>query len=131
MKANTYRAADGTAYIYSNDPARGTFNQIAEGYAVMMMLVYPNLPPPVQQMARNDIRLMVLHVIDHNYKATERDGRPTTYGDMTPLAGPISVPFLRTNSPWRIECTAVAPTASATGTAPNFMQPPPSGAAPA
>jgi hypothetical protein len=93
MKANVYRAADGTNYIYSNDPARGTFNQIAEGYAVMMMLAYADLPPQIQQMARNDIRLMVLHVIDHNYKATERDGRPTTYGDMTPLAGPISVPF--------------------------------------
>src|SRR6201999_2771275 len=92
MKANTYRAADGTNYIYSNDPARGTFNQIAQGYAVMMMLAYPDLPPPVQQMARNDIRLMVLHVIDHDYKATERDGRRTTYGDMTPLAGPVSVP---------------------------------------
>ena len=38
---------------------------------------------------------------------------------------PISVPFLSTRSPWRIECTAVAPSASLTGTAPNFMPPPP------
>ena len=40
------------------------------------------------------------------------------------LGGPISVPFLSTRSPCRIECTAVAPRASFGATAPNFMTPP-------
>ena len=35
--------------------------------------------------------------------------------------GPISVPFLSTNVPWRIVCTAVAPIASCGATGPNFM----------
>ena len=34
---------------------------------------------------------------------------------------PINVPFFN----WRIECTATPPSASATGTAPNFMNPSP------
>src|SRR5664279_6661272 len=38
--------------------------------------------------------------------------------------GPISVPFLSTRSAWRIECTAVAPSASSGATGPNFMPPP-------
>ena len=36
---------------------------------------------------------------------------------------PISVPFLSTMPPLRIECTAIAPSASRGGTAPNFMPP--------
>ena len=44
-------------------------------------------------------------------------------------AAPITVPFFRTKPPCRMECTAVAPSACAIGTAPNFMTRFPAGAA--
>jgi len=36
---------------------------------------------------------------------------------------PIAVPFLSTMASLRIECTAIPPSASSTGTGPNFMAP--------
>ena len=38
---------------------------------------------------------------------------------------PISVPFFSVKAPLRIECTAIAPSASRGGTAPNFIACPP------
>lgn len=93
MQGNRYTAGDGTQYYYEADPAKGGFNQIAGGYATLFMLAYDDLPPQAQHMARADAAALVLHLIDHNYRATHRDGRPTTYGDLTPLVGSVSVPF--------------------------------------
>ncbi|HVC97769.1 MAG TPA: hypothetical protein VND64_29130 [Pirellulales bacterium] len=93
LKANVYTAPDGTRYYHQDDAAKGGFNQIACGYAALMIHVYPDLPFEIQQLARADIAAMVLHIIDHGYRATARDGRPTTYGDLRPLIGSMSVPF--------------------------------------
>lgn len=93
MRAHPYRAADGTLYYYEADPAKGGYNQIAGGYAALMMLVYADLPEDSKRLARRDIADLVLHVIDHDYHATDRDGVPTTYGNMTPLVGTMGVPF--------------------------------------
>jgi hypothetical protein len=86
-------APDGTAFYFWADPAKGTYNQIAGGYAALMVHAYADLPPDIQQMARADLTAMVLHIIDHDYRATGAEGRPTTYGDLTPLIGSMGVPF--------------------------------------
>jgi len=93
LKANVYTAPDGTRYYHQDDAAKGGFNQIACGYAALMIHIYPELPPEIQKLARDDIAAMVLHLIDHGYRATAHDGRPTTYGDLRPLIGSMSVPF--------------------------------------
>ncbi len=93
LKPNLYTAADGTQYYHQDDPAKGGFNQIACGYAAMMIHMYSDLPPEIQKLARDDIAAMVLHVIEHDYQATDRSGKRTTYGDMRPLVGSMSLPF--------------------------------------
>ena len=84
---------DGAQYFYRADPAKGTVNQIACGYAAMRMHAYNDLPPATQAMAQGDLTAMVLHVIDRDYHLTHRDGKRTTYGDLTPVIGSIGVPF--------------------------------------
>lgn len=84
---------DGSAYHFRSDAAKGTFNQIVAGYAVMLMLVGDDLPPDVRDVARHDLAEMVTHLLDHKFHITEADGKKTSYGDLTPLLGPISVPF--------------------------------------
>ena len=88
-----YTAADGTKYFYRSDPAKGTLNQIIGGYCVMMMLAWNDLPPDKQRMARDDLAAMVHHLIAHDYRLTERDGKRTSYGDIRPLIGSQSIPF--------------------------------------
>lgn len=88
-----YVAPDGTRYRYMYGPAKGTYNQLAGGYATMMMYVYDDLPPEVQRIARDDVTDMVLHLIDHNYKLTDRNGQRSPYGDMTPVFASVGVPF--------------------------------------
>lgn len=44
-------------------------------------------------MARHDLAEIATHLLDHDYRLTEADGKKTSYGDLTPLLGPISVPF--------------------------------------
>jgi hypothetical protein len=93
MRPNQYRAAGGTEYMYLNDPAKGTLNQIAIGYAAAMMYAYDDLPEDVRRMARDDMHAMVLHLINHDYQLTERGGNKTRYGDVTPLVATVGVPF--------------------------------------
>ncbi|MCA9102074.1 MAG: hypothetical protein KDA63_13015, partial [Planctomycetales bacterium] len=93
MRANRYRAADGHEYLYLGDPAKGTLNQIAIGYAVMMMHAYDDLPSQMQQLARNDMHAMVVHLINHEYRLTNRDGNASPYGDVTPVVASVGVPF--------------------------------------
>lgn len=88
-----YVAPDGTRYRYMYGPAKGTYNQLAGGYATMMMYVFDDLPPEVQRIARDDVTDMVLHLIDHNYKLTDRNGQRSPYGDMTPVFASVGVPF--------------------------------------
>lgn len=88
-----YVSPDGTRYYYQGDPAKGGYNQIAGGYAALFMHALADLPQEVQQLAREDCTALVMHLIEHNWRATNPDGTPTTYGDLRPLFGSMSVPF--------------------------------------
>ena len=88
-----YRAADGRTWWYVDDPAKGGFNQIAGGYAALMMFAYADLPPDVQRLAHRDMTHMVLHLVGYRWKATDKENRPTTYGDLTPIVATVGVPF--------------------------------------
>lgn len=93
MRANEYVAPDGRKYFYRNDPAKGTYNQIAGGFAALCMFALDDLPPEVRGMALSDMHALVLHLIGTGYHPTERGGRKTRYGDLQPFAGPLGVPF--------------------------------------
>jgi hypothetical protein len=93
MREHQYVAPDGRVYYYRNDPAKGTYNQIAGGYAAMCMFALDDLPADVRAMALADMHAMVLHVIETGYHPTEKNGVKTRYGNMMPVAGPIGVPF--------------------------------------
>ena len=84
---------DGRLYYYWSDAAKGTYNYIMGGYAAMMMHVYADLPLEVKTMAHADMTAMILHLLRHNYRITERTGKATRYGDMTPRLGAHGVPF--------------------------------------
>lgn len=88
-----YTRADGRKFYYFGDAAKGGFNQIAAGYAHVLMHAYADLPAEAQALARRDVQRLALHLILHDWKATARDGRPTSYGDLTPLVGSSGVPF--------------------------------------
>jgi hypothetical protein len=85
--------SDGRPHYCWADPAKGTYNQILGGYAKVMMHAWPDLPPDVQRMCHDDLTSLVLHVIDHDYHLTDKNGRRTTYGDLTPILGSFGVPF--------------------------------------
>lgn len=84
---------NGEEFWFRSDAAKGTLNQIVGGFAVMMLLAYPDLPPDVQAQARFDLQEMAYHLIRHDYKLTERDGKHTKYGNLTPRVGSTGVPF--------------------------------------
>lgn len=88
-----YVAPDGTVFHYRSDAAKGTFNQIIAGYSLLLMLVGDDLPPETRDRARHDMSEMVTHLLDHRFHITDADGKKTSYGDLTPLIGPLSVPF--------------------------------------
>jgi hypothetical protein len=92
-RMHPFTAGDGTRYHVWGDPAKGTYIQVLCGYARMMMHVYPDLPRDVRSMARADLSAMLMHVIDHDFRLTNRDGSETPYGNMTPLVGSVGVPF--------------------------------------
>jgi hypothetical protein len=92
-QTGSYTTADGVEYRFLGNPAKGGYNQIAGGYAALMMHAYDDLPGEIQQLARADMTAMVLHLIDHDYRATNRDGSHTSWGDLRPLIGSISLPF--------------------------------------
>lgn len=88
-----YTDDDGTVYHFRSDPAKGTYNQLVGGYATLMLLVYQDLPAADQQLALDDLTAAVVHLLEHDYRLTDKDGKPTPYGDMTPVIGPQGVPF--------------------------------------
>ncbi len=88
-----YLAPSGERFHYLSDAAKGTYNQVVIGYATMLLLVGDDLPEPTRRQAAFDLTEMVIHLIDHKWKITEADGKHTEYGDLTPLYGPVSVPF--------------------------------------
>lgn len=88
-----YVAGDGTVYYVRTDPAKGTYNQVIAGYAAVLMHAFRDLPPATRDLLRNDLQAMVLHLVRHDYKLIDVDGKPTSYGDLRPLIGQYSVPF--------------------------------------
>jgi hypothetical protein len=88
-----YRSPNGTNYLFLGGPAKGGYNQLAGGYAALLMFVYDDLPPDVQARVRHDVSQMVMHVIRVNYKITDVNGQPTRHGDLTPVFASVGVPF--------------------------------------
>jgi hypothetical protein len=88
-----YDAPDGTPYVYRSDPAKGTYNQLLLGYATLRMLAYDALPASAQDLARNDLHALVLHLLDHDYRLTGSDGTRTPYGNLTPSFAGLGLPF--------------------------------------
>lgn len=91
-KMDEYIAPDGRKWYVIGDPAKGGYNQIAGGYAALMMFAYPDLPPDVQKLAHADMTSMIAHLVRHKWKAQDKTG-PTTYGDLTPIFANHGVPF--------------------------------------
>lgn len=87
-----YTAPDGRKWYYVPDPAKGGFNQIAGGYAALMMFAAGDLPADVRALAVADYSAMIKHLIVHDWKATDKAG-PTSYGDLTPVVGGHGIPF--------------------------------------
>jgi hypothetical protein len=88
-----YPTEDGDVFHYRAEPAKGTLNQVALGYAALMMHVLPDLPAPVRKLAHEDFTALVLHLIRHDYRMTGLDGKPTRYGSLRPLFWGYGVPF--------------------------------------
>ncbi|MCE9553228.1 MAG: hypothetical protein K8T91_07595 [Planctomycetes bacterium] len=84
---------NGEPLVWVGDPARGTYNQLAGGYATLMLYVYPDLPAEQQRKARQLSGDLVMHLLDGDYQILRPDGQPTTYGDLTPLMATVGVPF--------------------------------------
>ncbi len=85
--------SDGRSHYRWPEPAKGTYNQIVGGYAKVMMHAWRDLPPDVQQMCQEDLTSLVLHVVDHDYHLTDKNGSRAKYGDLTPIVGSFGVPF--------------------------------------
>lgn len=88
-----FTSREGTVYHYYGDPAKGTVNQIMAGYVALMMHVGDDLPDDYRRRAQEDMTAIVLHLVGHDYHLTEKDGRRTTYGNLTPRFGAIGLPF--------------------------------------
>ena len=88
-----YEAPDGRVFHLRSEAAKGTFNQVAGGLAICLMLAGDQLPAEVRNQARTDLNLLAHHLVYHDYRLTEADGKRTKYGNMMPRIGPQGVPF--------------------------------------
>lgn len=88
-----YTAADGTKYLFESGAAKGTVNQLAQGYGSLRLTAWDDLPLAHQDMAREDAARLAQHLVKHDYRLTDADGKPTPYGDLTPLVATVGVPF--------------------------------------
>ncbi|MCA9117532.1 MAG: hypothetical protein KDA79_20825 [Planctomycetaceae bacterium] len=88
-----YQADDGRVFYLRSEAAKGTFNQVAGGLAICLLVAGDQLPEPVRNQARDDLSQMAHHLVYHDYRLTEADGKHTEYGNMIPRIGPQSVPF--------------------------------------
>lgn len=88
-----FTVGDGRRFVCLGDPAKGTYNQLASGYAALWMHVLDDLPPKVQQAVRDDISALVMHLVEHDFRLTAPDGQRTTHGDLTPVVAKVGVPF--------------------------------------
>jgi hypothetical protein len=88
-----YVREDGAKFVFRSEAAKGTINQLAGGYATLLLFAGNELPEDVSRRAREALAAMAMHLIEHDYHLTEADGRRTTYGDLTPLVARVGVPF--------------------------------------
>jgi hypothetical protein len=88
-----YRSPAGETYSLLASPAKGTYNQLAFGYASLLMFAYDDLPTDAQSRVREDVTHLVMHVLGDDYHITDIDGRRTPYGDLTPVVASVGVPF--------------------------------------
>jgi hypothetical protein len=88
-----YVAADGTSYVYRGEPAKGTYTQLLVGYATLLVTAFEDLPPAVQERAREDLAALVLHLVRNDWRITLADGRKARYGSLRPLVWGHGVPF--------------------------------------
>lgn len=89
-----YVLPGGRELHYRSDAAKGTINQIAFGYAALRFTgAWDALPLKHQEMAREDAALVAWHLVEHDYHLTEKDGKRTKYGDVTPIVATLGVPF--------------------------------------
>jgi hypothetical protein len=79
-----FETPDGRVYHYRADPAKGTVNQLALGYATLLLVAGDDLPPAARRRAREDLGALALHLIHHGYTLRELDGRRTPYGWLKP-----------------------------------------------
>ncbi|MEM9700930.1 MAG: hypothetical protein AAF907_00640 [Planctomycetota bacterium] len=88
-----YRLKNGVKVFVHSDAAKGTVNQIAAGLIVCQLLCRADLPAADRERAARLSLEMADHLVRHDYHLTEKTGKRTKYGDVTPRIGPQSVPF--------------------------------------
>lgn len=88
-----YTTADGVEYAFRSEAAKGTVNQLAIGYATLLMLNAAELPEHMNKRARDDLSAIARHLVEFNYHLTEANGQRTPYGDLTPIVARVGIPF--------------------------------------
>lgn len=88
-----YTRGDGTRFVFRSEAAKGTVNQLAIGYATLLMLNNAELPPEMSRRARADLTDLAWHLVTHDYHLTEANGKRTEYGDLTPIVARVGIPF--------------------------------------
>ncbi|QDT17429.1 hypothetical protein [Alienimonas californiensis] len=88
-----YEQENGRTIWARSDAAKGTVNQIAGGLIVCQLLCGDDLGPKDRNRAAQMSLDMADHLVRHDYHLTERTGKRTEYGDLTPRIGPQSIPF--------------------------------------
>ncbi|MFH5802414.1 hypothetical protein [Alienimonas sp. DA493] len=88
-----YEPPNGKTIFARSDAAKGTVNHIAAGLIVCQLLCGDALGPEDRGRAARMSLEMADHLVRHDYHLTERTGKRTEYGDLTPRIGPQSIPF--------------------------------------
>lgn len=86
-------AADKTKYYYKSDAAKGTVNQLTCGLIDALTLAGTDMRASSRRLAQRLLSDMAYHLVRHDYKLTEANGKETKYGDLTPKFGPQGIPF--------------------------------------
>nr|NIL98509.1 hypothetical protein [Planctomycetales bacterium]NIM09733.1 hypothetical protein [Planctomycetales bacterium]NIN09208.1 hypothetical protein [Planctomycetales bacterium]NIN78305.1 hypothetical protein [Planctomycetales bacterium]NIO35484.1 hypothetical protein [Planctomycetales bacterium] len=88
-----YRSPAGETFFLLASPAKGTYNQLAFGYAALLRFAYDDLPPADQSRVRSDVTQLVTQLLRDDYHITDVNGHRTPHGDLTPIVASVGVPF--------------------------------------
>ncbi len=89
-----WTAPDGTRFHWRGVPAKGTYNQLAVGYAALAVHAYADLPESAQRRARRDFAALATHLVDGGWRIRGADqGRITRYGNLRPSFLGQGIPF--------------------------------------